>query len=210
MKKASRAIVIIILISLVFVVTVALSILDAKKLKTESNRYIKCDVVTSIDKTGGISILQSENAELILPDNTEIHVVGVHLDGFLEVDHVDVEISDEVIEYYQDHPAYSIVDPNIDERAEMWAFYRRIKVSDVDSEELAQLYDKLCEKHNNFDIYVAVSVILASLVYFCPVVIVTVRAVKRSEYGAVALIVPLLSLVISLLVLRYTFLAFVG
>lgn len=196
-------------VTIVFVLAIVLTIKDSSNLRNTANIYAACDIVSTIDHPGGITIQGPQDTELTIPNGTEIRVSGIHLNGSVEVDSVDVEISEEMIEAYRDDPIFTLTEIS-QSKISYLIFGGQIKVSDVDSEELAQLYDKLCEKHNNFDIYVAVSVILASLVYFCPVVIVTVRAVKRSEYGSVALIVPLLSLVISLLVLRYTFLAFVG
>jgi len=195
--------------TILFVMMISGTLKGRDDLKRNANVYAACDMTSTIKSPDGIIINGPDDVQLIIPNGTEVHITGVHIDGYVDVDDVDIEISDEVLEAYKNHPMFPLAETSQD-GIEHLIFLQQFEVSDIDSEELTRMYDKLCERHENFDVYFALSVILSSFVYLCPVVFVTVRALKKSAYGVITCIVPLLSLLFFLLVLKCTFSVLIG
>ncbi len=183
-----------VLITLVFAVTLVLCVKSGSR-KMVVARSIMCDITAHIDKPEGITIIDNDEVEFVIPDKTEIHITLIHRDGSVEVDRVDVELSDEVKEYYSG--------------SEYFMYKRRIKVEDTDSEEAKEIFNKMQKRYDNYETNTAVVAVIAALIYLCPVVVYAVSKIKKDRYGIGLAVVPMLCLLVSLTAFELLFRAFV-
>lgn len=206
--KSKKVLFLTVLITVVFAIMTMLNVKSSSR-KITANRNTQCDITAHIDKPEGITLFKTEDAELVIPDKTEIHITFIRLDGYVGVDRADIEISDEIREHYSEHPLYPLAEATESDLEDL-LFLRRINVEDIDSEEVMKIYNKMQDKHDNYDTNITVVAAISSLLYLCPVTLYTVRKIKKGRYGVGLALVPLLFLFIGLAAFELLFRLFVG
>lgn len=125
--------------------------------RKENYRYAKCSVETTISREDGLMLITPsisssvaeidgdssgiEYYEQYIPYGTSVKIAGVYINGFVDIENIDIEISPEISALHEENKKSEIIFQSL-------YFRNKISIFDVDSPELREAYSNLYKKHN--------------------------------------------------------------